>query len=382
MPLVLLALAVLLLIATQSSARPANGEAVPEWELTPLAEPVLRLFTPSSGAFFAQTAQALMRSDDAGDSWQPVSLGPAETILEVDPTNHQVLYAAGPNGIYRTRDDASTWSLILPFSPDVGSIALALAVSPVDPNLVYLATGGGVHHPAESHFVRSRDGGATWQVLENRELALCTASVTILRPHPTSAQRVFRTAGCTAGRTFGTTQSQSTDAADTWTPVFNPEPSAAPLLGYPARLVGGQDGHFYLAVNRDRRLGGSSLFRTDDDGLTWTQVLAYRGGGTPAYTPAGEDPSAPNVWMGGLAYDPAHPDHVDVGRQSYPDYFAAADGGGVTESWDGGQTWSDLGRQDIGAVNDLAWGIDGRNLYAATDQGVWRLRQAPLDEGD
>ncbi len=33
-------------------------------------------------------------------------------------------------------------------------------------------------------------------------------------------------------------------------------------------------------------------------------------------------------------------------------------------------TWSDLGRQDIGAVSDLALGVDGRNLYAATDQGV------------
>jgi hypothetical protein len=32
-----------------------------------------------------------------------------------------------------------------------------------------------------------------------------------------------------------------------------------------------------------------------------------------------------------------------------------------------------LGRQDIGAVSDLALGVDGRNLYAATDQGLWRL---------
>ena len=41
-------------------------------------------------------------------------------------------------------------------------------------------------------------------------------------------------------------------------------------------------------------------------------------------------------------------------------------------------TWSDLGRQDIGAVSDLALGVDGRNLYAATDQGLWRL---PLQDG-
>jgi photosystem II stability/assembly factor-like uncharacterized protein len=375
----LLGLTIVLLIATQSSVRQASADDLPEWELTPLAEPALRLFTPASGAFFAQITRAFMRSDDGGDIWQQVSLGPADTILEVDPTNHSVLYAAGPNGIYRTRDDASTWTLILPFSADVGSSALALAVSPVDAHLVYLATSGGAHNAAESHFLRSRDGGATWRLLEDHQFSLCTASVTILQPHPTDVERVFRAAPCNAGRTFGASLNQSTDYAGTWTAVFNPEPFAKPLLGYPRRLVGGQGtapARFYLAVNRDRRLGGSSLFRTDDDGATWTELLANRGGGTPAYIPPGEDPNAPNIGLGGLAYDPANPDHLFVGRQSYPGYFAAADGGGVSESRDAGLSWSDLGRQDIGAVNDLAWGIDGRNLYAATEQGVWRLRLA------
>jgi hypothetical protein len=52
-----------------------------------------------------------------------------------------------------------------------------------------------------------------------------------------------------------------------------------PFLGYPQFLVGGQGvepRRFYLAVNRDRRAGGSSRFRSDDDGATWNEVLAYR----------------------------------------------------------------------------------------------------------
>ena len=45
--------------------------------------------------------------------------------------------------------------------------------------------------------------------------------------------------------------------------------------------------------------------------------------------------------------------------------------GGVKASSNG--TWGDLGRQDLGTIADLALGIDGVNLYAASDQGLWRL---------
>ena len=37
-----------------------------------------------------------------------------------------------------------------------------------------------------------------------------------------------------------------------------------------------------------------------------------------------------------------------------------------------GATWTDLGTIPVAQVNDLMLGIDGANLYAATDQGVWR----------
>ena len=37
------------------------------------------------------------------------------------------------------------------------------------------------------------------------------------------------------------------------------------------------------------------------------------------------------------------------------------------------QYLGDLGRQDLGTIADLALGIDGVNLYAASDQGLWRL---------
>jgi photosystem II stability/assembly factor-like uncharacterized protein len=66
-----------------------------------------------------------------------------------------------------------------------------------------------------------------------------------------------------------------------------------------------------------------------------------------------------------MAADPAMPDRVYVAMRS----------GSVLRSDDAGQTWTDLGLTEQ-TVNDLALGVDRKNLYAATDQGVLRL---PLD---
>ena len=78
--------------------------------------------------------------------------------------------------------------------------------------------------------------------------------------------------------------------------------------------------------------------------------------------------------VGGIAYDPNNPDNVYVGRNAaffgYPPTPVAS---GVGASTDGGQTWDDLGNQQLGTISDLAFGIDGRYLFVASDRGVSRL---------
>jgi hypothetical protein len=209
-----------------------------DWTLTGLSDPVVRLFTPASGAFFAQTETSFLRSDDGGSTWRTVSLGPATTILYVDPTDHTILFAAGPGGVYKTTDDAATWQLMLPYGKDVGGYALGLAVSPADHRVVYLGATTSPSISSDFRFFRSQDGGATWRKLEEQHYSMCGWGMAILQPHPTDAGRVFRAAACTAGRDFGEALNQSTNAAESWTTAWRGD--TAESAGYPKGIVGGQ----------------------------------------------------------------------------------------------------------------------------------------------
>ncbi len=373
--------------------RLARAQAQPIWEPRGLTDPVYRLFTPASGAFLATTSQGLVRSDNAGRSWRPLSLPPAAGAVAVDPTNHDVLYATGAEGLYRSADGGATWTVRLTYAqvdPTAADPAhqpwrWAIAVSPAYNNLVYAVAYQSWPGTAPLRLLRSPDGGRTWQPIRTTGPASigCGWEVFMLVPHPTDNGRAFASLACSGGRDFGASLEQSRDQGltwATWAEGAQPADGAAMGAGYPRALVGGQGAmprRWYLATNRDDRLGGASVFRTDDDGATWSEVLAFRGGGNPQY-PYADDPGAPRVSATALAYDPAHPDRVFAGTGVQPgDADHPVQTAGVKFSLDAGGTWQDLG-QDIGTVNDLALGVDGHNLYAATEAGLWRMQ---MDEG-
>jgi photosystem II stability/assembly factor-like uncharacterized protein len=339
---------------------------------------VRRLFAPAGGALLASTDQQLLRTDDAGQTWAPVALPAATSIAAVAPTDPDILYAAGAQGMYRTDDQGTTWRLILEYTPDVGVGPGQLAVGAADHDRLYLALQQAPGPASGVRLLRSRDAGQTWQPLPARQASLCTWSVLLLQVHPADPDRLFQSAACLAGRTFGASLQQSQDAGTTWRAVFNPEPYRTLGLGYPGHLVVGQgspSGPFYLAANHDARLGGAALMRSDDDGTTWSEVLAFHGGGTPGYRQPEDPPDAPNVRIGGLVIDAANADQIQVyvGLVVYDRYPPRRPvGGGVLVSADGGASWAALGR-DLGGVNDLVLSPETQSLYAATVQGLWRL---------
>jgi photosystem II stability/assembly factor-like uncharacterized protein len=218
----------------------------------------------------------------------------------------------------------------------------------------------------------SRDGGLTWESrpLEGTALQQCGWSYLrpddVLVPDPSDDARVWFMGTC--GRAGAVLRSD--DRGLTWASQFTAEPREQVYL---ARSVGGvpSDRRYLLGHTRGKLLSPetygccsvSRLLRSDDGGVTWTEHGRWTNEGTPEaqnmYANKGKE-------LGAAIFDPSAPDTVYVGL--------TFEGGGVMVSRDGGDSWTELGRKGIGDVRDLALGIDGAYLFAATDTGVYRLR--------
>ncbi len=315
---------------------------VENWELV-LPGPARRLFTPVGGALLARSDAGLSRSTDHGSTWSSIPLPANPGLVDVDPTNASTIYAGSANTVQKTTNAGASWASVLSLGGAFETV-LGIVVSPSSPQLIYLAAGQPVN---DFRLLRSTNGGSTWTTLEGPlPTNLCTWTVLILTPHPTDAQRAFRTIGCYAGRNvpFGDWLRQTTNQGSIWSDLFHEAPY------FPDHIVGGAGAmanRFYLASHFAAPPGGGRIYRSDDDGASWTTIMTMSSG--PA--------------VGGLVYNPVQPDVVYVGFTD----------GTVQTSGDAGTTWDGLGQGNLGGMSDLKLSLDAQYLYAATQLGVWRL---------
>ncbi len=122
--------------------------------------------------------RGLYKTTDGGKTWTlslEISKDTGVTSAELDPSNPDILYAAayqrrrsvaafmggGPeSGIYKSMDAGKSWRKLTVGLPkgDMGKIGLA--VSPIDPRVVYATVEAG---PEEKGFYRSTDKGESWE---------------------------------------------------------------------------------------------------------------------------------------------------------------------------------------------------------------------------
>jgi uncharacterized protein (TIGR03437 family) len=84
-------------------------------------------------AVYAATDNGVMRSRDAGTTWNATSLTAAADTVAVDPNNPQVVYA-NAGGIFVSTDGGTTWSSVLPVRQYVQTIS----VVPASPSIVFV----------------------------------------------------------------------------------------------------------------------------------------------------------------------------------------------------------------------------------------------------
>ena len=180
----------------------------------------------------------------------------------------------------------------------------------------------------------------------------CIPTTTLLIAHPTDPLRLMTDAGWYSGRDFGHALQQTRDGGSTWSQFLPPGQKVNPctLLGG----QGAQPNRWYLVGNPFGSGVSAAVLRSGDEGATWNAALQM-------------EPDVQRLCAG--AYDPTNPDTIWTAASQTPDPTLT----GVRASSDGGHTWSYLGTQNIGWVNALVRAADGSALFAATNEGIWRL---------
>jgi hypothetical protein len=174
----------------------------------------------------------IWKSTDGGITWTDttatISTTAAYSDLVMDPTNDQVLYAGvgdpngnTANGIYKSSDGGSTWSLLTNFpngltDTNVGRIAIAISKTS---NLTLYAS---IAHDGSNAVLykmeKTTDGGNTWSQLKSTPNYMGTFGDynDSLAVDPTNANTVF--AGGQAG---SDTLIRSTNGGTSWTDIGN-----------------------------------------------------------------------------------------------------------------------------------------------------------------
>ncbi|MEM7740390.1 MAG: glycosyl hydrolase [Pseudomonadota bacterium] len=265
-----------------------------------------------------------------GMEWR--SIGPALmsgriadiALVPDDPATWYV--GVGSGGVWKTENAGTTWTPLFD-DQDVYSIG-ALALSPHDPNEVWVGTGenhGGRHLSFGNGLHRSRDGGATWEHLGLEE----SEHLSKIILHPDDSNVVFVASQGPLWSEGGERGLYKTsDGGATWENIL----SDGPWTGVTDLMMDPRDPDVLYAATWQRHrnvasyLGTgpeTSIYKSTDGGETWSD-LREDGTGLPDG----------NMGKIGLAYSPQNPDRlyaaIETDRRE----------GGVWMSDDRGASWS------------------------------------------
>ncbi len=236
----------------------------------------------------------VLRTRDAGASWQLLPGTAGLNLVAIDPTQPRTLYATSPMPmarVFKSTDEGARWRVVSRNLPAHLNIT-RLVVDPARPSRLYLtATTNGVW--------RSGDGGATWQRLSQGLPAGGSTNVPVLV--------VPRKPGGTAfAGTFGSGVFRTRNAGGSWEPVRG----GLPVGPVAALAVAPSDPRTLYASIED-----AGVFRSRDGGNSWVPA------GNPA--PEGSEISS-------LAVHPRSPLTV----------YAGDFGTGIFRTTDGGRRWT------------------------------------------
>jgi photosystem II stability/assembly factor-like uncharacterized protein len=270
------------------------------------------------------------------------SVGPTNmmgrvTDVEGIPSPSKTFFvAAAAGGIWKTTNNGTSFRLVWGGDPERSVISMGdFAISPSDPEVVWAGTGEGNSRNSISPgggIYKSTDGGATWE-FKGLGDAQVIARVVV---HPTDPDVVY---AAVLGHIWGPNPERglyrTRDGGDTWELVKFVSDKAGFVdvvlhPHHPERLFAAswerQRGPYFLQSGGP----GSALWRTDDGGDTWTEVV---GNGFPTSEKG----------RIGLAISPSNPHTmyamVEARGEGETEGFA---GNGLYRSTDSGVSWEKM----------------------------------------
>ena len=354
---------------------PTNiGGRVNDVVVDPVAADTIYIAAASGGVWKSSDAGATFTRawpDDLTQSIGALEIGSDGVLYagtgEANPGGGSIVY--GGTGVYRSRDGGASWQLV--GLPDSGAIG-RIMVDPTDPQRLFVAASGNLFSPGgERGLYRSIDGGTTWQLVLRGQNAFTGAVDVAIDPsnpntllvamwdhHRTTEARFYGGPGSGVWRT--------TDGGETWTEIrdinLDPEPETG-RIGVAFSPADPNRAYALIANKLDGSHG--AWFRSDDNGVTWTQL--------PVNSTLRANNSTYGWWFGRVYPDPDEVERVFV------------TGLELMASEDGGSTFTQMGNTTAGVVtgahnvivhadqHGMAWDPKkpGR-VYAVNDGGVYR----------
>ena len=257
----------------------------------------------------------VVRSEDDGETWATVGITRGMhsdcflRAMVADPRRSEVVYAGTDMGLYRTDDGGASWQLL--DTALSGQTVWALAIDPVDPNIMHAGTGT----PSTPGIYRSTDSGKSW---EQRPMEIAERCINVTVPRftgiavdPTDHRNIWAGIEVDGLR-------HSSDGGDTWSEVHgalnNPDShNVAVAASSPATVFS---------------VGNDEIFTSTNNGATWNPV-----GAREAF-----QWSHSRVYPRGIAIKPGDPNVVYLGIGN----GTPGDTGAVMRSKDAGKTWENL----------------------------------------